>query len=144
MLLVTTLCRWLYDGDSFKMSAAESLCWWLFFFMLMNSQIKESVTNISKLSSTLTVSIICHQHRCGHFNHEKTSTTIKTYKSRVQKINLELANHLSWLKLNLRSFRMDPKSEHDLPILDPIDFTKLPILIPEEPRLMMFIAVYMH
>ena len=34
VMLVTSLCWWLYDGDWFEMLVAESLCWRLFFVML--------------------------------------------------------------------------------------------------------------
>ena len=39
VMLVTSLCWWLYDGDRFEMLVAESLCWWFF-------QCIKSVTNI--------------------------------------------------------------------------------------------------
>ena len=46
-----SLCRWLYDGDSFKMLVAEALWWWLFHLKAQ------------------TVSNICQQHRCRSFIH---------------------------------------------------------------------------
>ena len=47
-------CWWLYDGDSFKILAVESH---IYEFV--------SVTNISKLSPTLTVIDIRHEHLCS-------------------------------------------------------------------------------
>ena len=35
VMLVTSLCWWLYDGDWIQMLVAESLCWRLFFVMLV-------------------------------------------------------------------------------------------------------------
>ena len=64
VMLVTSLCWWLYDGDWFEMLVAESLCWWLFPLCWWFSQ-SESVTNISNLSPTYWVSNIRHQHRCN-------------------------------------------------------------------------------
>ena len=61
VVLVTSLCWWLYNGDWFQMLIAESLCWRF-------SQCIKSVTNISNLSPTHFVSNIRHQHRCSlHF-----------------------------------------------------------------------------
>ena len=40
VMLLTTLCWWIYDGDSFKLFVAVLLCWW---------QCKESSASISKL-----------------------------------------------------------------------------------------------
>ena len=71
VMLVTSLCWWLYDGDWFEMLVAESLCWRLFSLCwdLINVKIghqhPESVTNISNLSPTHLVSNIRHQHRCN-------------------------------------------------------------------------------
>ena len=68
VMLVTSLCWWLYDGDWFQMLVAESLCWRLFFVMLVIFQCIKSVTNISNLSQTHLVSNIRHQHRCNPIN----------------------------------------------------------------------------
>ena len=40
VMLLTTLCWWIYDGDSFKLFLTVLLCWW---------QCKESSASISKL-----------------------------------------------------------------------------------------------
>ena len=50
LMLVKTLCWWVYDGDSFKMLMEASLCWWLFLI--------EPVTGISNRSP---LSQICYQ-----------------------------------------------------------------------------------
>ena len=52
VMLVTSLCWWLYDGDRFEMLVTESLCWWF-------SQCFKSVTNILDRSP---ISQTCHQH----------------------------------------------------------------------------------
>ena len=65
VMLVTSLCWCLYDGDWFKMLVAESLCWRLFSLCWRFSQCIKSVTNISNLSPTHLVSNIRHQHRCN-------------------------------------------------------------------------------
>ena len=50
VMLVTTFCWWLNDGDRFKMLLTESLCWRLFsFFMLLIFQCIKSVTNTFRL-----------------------------------------------------------------------------------------------
>ena len=59
VMLVTSLCWWLYDGDWFEMLVAESLCWWLFSLCWWFSQCIKSVTNILNRSPT---SQTCHQH----------------------------------------------------------------------------------
>ena len=59
VMLVTSLCWWLYDGDRFEMLVAESLCWWLFSLCWWFFKCIKSVTNILKRSST---SQTCHQH----------------------------------------------------------------------------------
>ena len=64
VMLVTTLCWWFYDGDRFKMSVTESLCWRLFPLCWWFFQCIKSVTNISNLSPIHFVSNIRHQHRC--------------------------------------------------------------------------------
>ena len=55
-MLVTTLFRWLHDGDSFDILATDSLCWPLF-------QCEKSVINISNRSPT---SQTCHFHKVQH------------------------------------------------------------------------------
>ena len=52
VMLVATICWWLYEGHSLKILVAESFCWWVF-------QCKKSVTHISKQPPT---SQSCHQH----------------------------------------------------------------------------------
>ena len=59
VMLVTSLCWWLYDGDWFQMLAAESLCWRLFSLCWWFSQCIKSVTNILNRSPT---SQTCHRH----------------------------------------------------------------------------------
>ena len=59
VILVTSLCWWLYDGDWFKMLVAESLCWWLFSLCWWFSQCIKSVTNILNRSPS---SQTCHQY----------------------------------------------------------------------------------
>ena len=58
VMLVTSLCWWLYDGDIFEMLVAKSLCWRF-------SQCIKSVSNNSELSPTHLVSNIRHQHPCN-------------------------------------------------------------------------------
>ena len=67
VMLVTSLCLWLYDGDWFEILVAESLCWRLFSLCWWFFPCIKSVTNISNLSPTHFVSNIRHQHRCNHF-----------------------------------------------------------------------------
>ena len=38
VMLVTTLCWWLYDGDRFKMLMPESLCLWFFVYSIGHQQ----------------------------------------------------------------------------------------------------------
>ena len=57
VMLVTSLCWWLYDGDWFEMT--ESLCWRLFSLCWWFSQCIKSVTNIL---NRLPISQTCHQH----------------------------------------------------------------------------------
>ena len=52
VMLVTTLCWWFYDGDRFKMSVTESLCWRLFPLCWWFFQCIKSVTNILNRSPT--------------------------------------------------------------------------------------------
>ena len=59
MILVTSLCWWLYDGDWFQMLVAESFCWRLFLLCWRFSQCIKSVTNILNRSPT---SQTCHHH----------------------------------------------------------------------------------
>jgi len=59
VMLVTSLCWWLYDGDWFQMLVSESLYWRLFSLCWWFSQCIKSVTNILNRSST---SQSCHQH----------------------------------------------------------------------------------
>ena len=65
VMLVTSLCRWLYDGDWFQMLVAESLCWRLYSLCWRFTQCIKSVTNILNRSTTYLVSSIRHQHRCN-------------------------------------------------------------------------------
>ena len=58
VMLVTSLCWWLYDDDWFEMLVAESLCWRLFPLCPWFSQCIKSVTNILNRSTT---SQTCHQ-----------------------------------------------------------------------------------
>ena len=52
VMLVTSLCWWLYDGDWYQILVAESLCWWF-------SRCIKSVINILNRSPT---SQTCHQN----------------------------------------------------------------------------------
>ena len=52
VMLVTSLCWWLYDGNWFQMLVAESLCWWLFSLCWWFFQWIKSVTNILNRSPT--------------------------------------------------------------------------------------------
>ena len=63
VMLVTSLCWWLYDSDWFHMLVAESLCWRLFRYV---GGLK-SLTNILNRSTTHLVSNIRHQHRFNLF-----------------------------------------------------------------------------
>ena len=45
VMLVTSFCWWLYDGDWFEMLVAEPLCWRLFSWCWWFSQCIKSVTN---------------------------------------------------------------------------------------------------
>ena len=53
--LATTLCRWLDDGDSFKILVTFS-------FWPTSYKHFQSINNISQLSPEFTVSNSCHQH----------------------------------------------------------------------------------
>ena len=66
VMLVTSLCWWLYDGDWFQMLVADLLCWRLLSLSWWFSQCIKSVTNILNQSPTHLVSNIRHQHRCNH------------------------------------------------------------------------------
>ena len=59
VMLVTSLCWWLYDGDWFEMVVTESLCWRLFSLCWWISQYIKSVNNILNWSPT---SQTWHQH----------------------------------------------------------------------------------
>ena len=59
VMLVTSLCWWLYDGDWFEMLVTESFCWRLFSLCWWFSQCIKSVINILNRSPTPQ---ICHQH----------------------------------------------------------------------------------
>ena len=59
VMLVTSLCWWLYDGDRFEMLVAESLCWRLFSLCWWFSRFIKWVTNILNRSPT---SQTCNQH----------------------------------------------------------------------------------
>ena len=59
VMLVTSLCWWLYDGDRFEMLVAESSYWQLFSLRSLCFQCIKSVTNILNRSPT---SQNCHQH----------------------------------------------------------------------------------
>ena len=59
VMLVTSLCWWLYDGDWFEMLVAESLCWRFESLFWWFSHCIWSVTNILNRSLT---SQTCHQH----------------------------------------------------------------------------------
>ena len=63
VILVTSLCWWLYDGDWFQMLVTESLCWRLFSLCSWFLQCIKSVTNILNLSLTHFVFNIRPQHR---------------------------------------------------------------------------------
>ena len=52
VMLVTSLCWWLYDGDRFEMLVTESLCWWFFSLCWWFFQCIKSVTNILNRSPT--------------------------------------------------------------------------------------------
>ena len=65
VMLVTSLCWWLYDGDWFQMLVAIFVMLVIFPMYQIGHQHSESVTNISNLSSTHLVSNIRHQHRCN-------------------------------------------------------------------------------
>ena len=51
-----SLCRWLYDGDSFKMLVAEALWWWLFHFKSTNCLQHLSATSMSLIHSCWEIS----------------------------------------------------------------------------------------
>ena len=58
VMLVTSLCWWLYDGDWFHMLVTESLCWRLFSLCWWFSHCIKSVANILNRSPT---SKTCYQ-----------------------------------------------------------------------------------
>ena len=58
VMLMTSLCWWIYVGDWFQMLVAESLCWRLFSLCWRFSQCIELVTIILNRSPT---SQTCHQ-----------------------------------------------------------------------------------
>ena len=51
-----SLCRWLYDGDSFKMLVAGALWWWLFHFKSTNCLQHLSATSMSLIHSCWEIS----------------------------------------------------------------------------------------
>ena len=89
-MLVTTLCWWLNDGDSFKILVAELFCWWLFslrwwYFL----RIGHPVSNLAFNHASNIVINICHQHRV----HTQAILFLKsTGKRRIR--------HTTTLKLN--------------------------------------------
>jgi len=114
VMLVTSLCWWLYDGNWFERLVAESLFWRLLslcnityvgdFLNVLNRDLlnpiiighqhPESVTNVSNLSTHL-VSNIRHQHRCNLIFHENPRTVHENEKWSqarcfYQKLSLEL------------------------------------------------------
>jgi len=75
VMLVTSLCWWLYDGYWFQMLVAESLCWWLFSLGWWFLQFIKSVTNILNRSPT---SHTCHQHIRSPTSVTNIDVTFKT------------------------------------------------------------------
>ena len=69
VMLVTSLCWWLYDGDWFEMLVAGSLCWRLFSLCWWFSPCNKSVTNISNLSPTQLVSNTRRRCKLHHVTH---------------------------------------------------------------------------
>ena len=59
VMLATSLCWCLYDGDWFQMLVAKSLCWRLFSLCWRFSLCIKSVTNILNRLPTFQT---CHQH----------------------------------------------------------------------------------
>ena len=96
MMLVTSLCSWLYDGDWFQMLVTESLCWRLFSLCWGFSQCIKSVINISNLSPTHLVSNIRHQHRGNPKSSYDPPFVRKT----------DLGELRQWLRLKKRSIHM--------------------------------------
>ena len=79
VMLTTTLCWWLYDGNRFKMLVTESICWKLFalcwlFLNVSNYHYFRWVTNIPKLSPTHFVSNILGQR--PYFCHRNSSRDV--------------------------------------------------------------------
>ena len=58
VMLVTSLCWWLYDGDRFEMLVAESLCWRRFLLCWWFSQ---SIESVAKILNRSPISQSCHQ-----------------------------------------------------------------------------------
>ena len=56
VIMVTSSCWWIYDGDWFQMLVAESLCWRFFSLCWWFSKSFTNILNRSPTSQT------CHQH----------------------------------------------------------------------------------
>ena len=98
VMLVTTLCRWIYDGDRFNILATESLCWrlsscwWCLVYQVIGHQHLKIVT--------LFVSNICHQHRCSLIFY-LSSVTSDSYNAK-------------WIEETTSVFEEGRKVENDL------------------------------
>ena len=104
VMLVTSLCWWLYDGDWFEMLVAESLCWWLFSLYWWFSLCIKSVTNISNLSPTHLVSNIRHQHRCNLANLITKMLVTVIVSDQIHHQHLKLVTNTACLQHQLPTF----------------------------------------
>ena len=92
-MLVTSLYWWLYDGDRFEMSVAESLCWRLFSlcWWITNGDFL-NVLNRSPTSQT------CHQHIWSQTSVSNIDVNPKSFtmkpSSRNANISLESDNSI--------------------------------------------------
>ena len=68
VILVKTLCWWLYYDNDFKMLVIESICWCSMLCVESVTNISNRlVASISSLSATHFILNIRHQYRCSHW-----------------------------------------------------------------------------
>ena len=109
VMLVISLCWWLYDGDWFQMLVKESLWWRLFSLCWLFSQCIKSVINILNRSPT---SQICHQHIWSPTSVTNIDITSSEYYNKLPGYFIKVAsslwkNHWEYRRLPQTSSTVD-------------------------------------
>ena len=107
VMLVTSLCWWLYDGDWFEMLVAESLCWRLFSVCWWFSQCIKSVTNILNRSP---ISYSFQQHIWSPTSVSNIDVTSFTWIRMLISTWLYVTVQKSWVRKTLRKSRKNKRN----------------------------------